>query len=135
MIELTTGRVVNILDVPSDKCASNATFPRDKQTEIPKGRPVELCQIVAPIPEPSGLGRVHSILFDETSNAVEGVTRQFGAAALDCVDNKVTGNSLADPSLYHSFPVAPPNSPVNSMPGKSAPLKHHQELGFSYSLE
>ena len=115
MIEPTTDRILNILDVPSDESTSNAIL-RDEPTEIPTGRPVEFCQIVAPIPEPSELSRIHSILFNGTRNTVEDMTCQFAAAAIGCVENEAS-NSLtdqSDQSSVHSFPIAPTNSPVNS---------------------
>ncbi len=71
MIEPTTGRVLNILDVPSYASISN-TLPQGSQRDIPKGRPLEHCQIVAPVPVPSGLSRINFILF---SNMVEDLTR------------------------------------------------------------
>ncbi|PVH69176.1 hypothetical protein DL98DRAFT_400245, partial [Cadophora sp. DSE1049] len=49
IIEPTTGRVLNILDVPSYESTSN-TLPRDNQRHIPKGRSLEHSQIVAPVP-------------------------------------------------------------------------------------
>jgi hypothetical protein len=113
MIEPTTGRVLNILDVPSDESTTN-TLPRDNQRDIPKGRPLEHCQIVAPVPVPSELSRISPILFNKTSNTVKDLTSQFGAAGLGSVDIEADGNSLADQSLPHPFPIAPANSPVNS---------------------
>ncbi|KAH7418640.1 hypothetical protein BKA64DRAFT_763203 [Cadophora sp. MPI-SDFR-AT-0126] len=113
IIEPTTGRVLNILDVPSYGSTCN-TLPRDNQRDIPKGRSLEHSQIVAPVPVPSGLSRINFILFNESINAVEDLASQFDAAALGCVDIEADGNSLADQSLLHPFPIAPTNSPVNS---------------------
>jgi hypothetical protein len=113
MIEPTTGRVLNVLDVPSYESSSN-TLPRGNQRDIPKGRPLEHCQIVAPVPVPSGLSRINFTLSNESRNTVEDLTSQFDAAALGCVDIEADSNSLADQSLLHPFPIAPANSPVNS---------------------
>jgi hypothetical protein len=116
VIEPTTRRILNILDVPLDESTSNS-LPGDNQRGIPKGRPLEHYQIVAPVPISSGLSRISSILFDETSNTVEDLTCQFGAAALGCVDVEVDSNSLADEGLPHPFLMAPANSPVSSHRG------------------
>jgi hypothetical protein len=113
MIEPITGRILNILDVPSHESTSN-TLPRGNQRDIPKGRPLEHCQIVAPVPLPSGLSRINFILFNESSSTIEDLACQFDAAGLGCVDIEADRNSLADQSLLHPFPLAPANSPVNS---------------------
>lgn len=113
MTEPTTGRILNILDVPSDESTSNS-LPRDNQREIPKGRPLEQCQIVAPVPVSSGLSRISSILFNKTSDTDEDLTCQFRAVALDCVDIDADSNSLADQGLSHPFLMVPANSPVSS---------------------
>ncbi|KAH8587836.1 hypothetical protein B0O99DRAFT_465803, partial [Bisporella sp. PMI_857] len=49
MIEPTTGRTLNIFDVPSDEPPSNIS-PENKPVEIAKGRPLDSSQIKAPIP-------------------------------------------------------------------------------------
>ena len=108
MIEPTTGRTLNIFDVPSDEPPSNIS-PENKPVEIAKGRPLDSSQIKAPIPVPSGLSRIHSVLFDKANGAVEDLTWQFGAAALTRNEREVTSASLVDRS-----PTAPANSPVNS---------------------
>lgn len=113
MTEPTTGRILNILDVPSDESTSNS-LPRDNQREIPKGRPLEQCQIVAPVPVSSGLSRISSILFNKISDTDEDLTCQFRAVALDCVDIDADSNSLADQGLPHPFLMVPANSPVSS---------------------
>ncbi|KAH8585964.1 hypothetical protein B0O99DRAFT_558800 [Bisporella sp. PMI_857] len=107
-IEPTTGRPLNIFDVPSDEPTSNIS-PGNKHFEIAKGRPLDSSQIRAPIPIPSGLSRVHSVLFDKASGAVEDLTWQFSAAALTRNEREVTSTSLVDRSQ-----TAPANSPVNS---------------------
>jgi len=63
IIEPKTGRALNILDVPTDESTSNRMLG-DKRTDIPKGQPLDFSQILAPIPVPSRLSRIHSILFN-----------------------------------------------------------------------
>jgi hypothetical protein len=112
MIEPTTGRILNILDVPSDESTSKSLLPRENQRDMPKGRPLEQCQIVAPVPVSTGLSRIISILYNETSDGVEDLTRQVGAAGLN--DIEADTNVLADQGLPQPFLMAPANSPVGS---------------------
>ena len=93
MSECTTGRILNILDVPPDVSISNS-LPQDNERDIPKGRPLEQYQIVAPVPVSSGLSRLSSILSNEISDTVEHLNCQVGAVALDCV------NIEADSSFF-----------------------------------
>ncbi|KAH6667157.1 GTP-binding protein EsdC [Halenospora varia] len=113
MIEPTTGRILNILDVPSDESTSKS-LPRENQRDIPKGQPLEQCQIVAPVPVSSGPSRISSILYNETSDTVEDLTCKVGAVALDCVDIEADSNLLDDQGLPHPFLMVPANSPVSS---------------------
>jgi hypothetical protein len=113
MIEPTTGRILNILEVPTAESTSKS-LPRENQRDIPKGRPLEQCQIVAPVPVASGLSRISSILYNQTSDTIEGLTCQVGAVALDCVDIEADSNPLADQGLCHPFVMVPANSPVSS---------------------
>ena len=79
---------------------------------MPKGRPLEECQIVAPVPVSSGLSRISSILSNETSDGVEDLTCQVGAVALN--DIVADSDPLADQGLPQPFLMVPANSPVSS---------------------
>ncbi|KAM3066518.1 hypothetical protein ACMFMG_012016 [Clarireedia jacksonii] len=100
-IEPTTCQTLNIFDVPTNK-----------PTFIADGRPLDISQIEAPKPVPSGLSRTPSVLFHEANDAVEAFSWHLSTEVLACNNTEVSSTSLAAELI--TYPRTPANSPVNA---------------------
>jgi hypothetical protein len=129
--EPTTGRVLNILDVPSEKSSSrsskssssrhsekssrsskhsSSSTKRSSRREsglsldIPKGRPLSVSQIKSPKPL-SPHATKYILEADYAAPTVEELTSRFGAAALD--------------DEYYGYSASPPSSVGSSLSSRS----------------
>jgi len=140
-VEPTTGRELNILDVPKDKSSksssksshssSKSSSSRDKHrsskreslsVNIPKGRPLSVSQIVAP--KPMSPHATRHILDAEYYNdeQIEELTTRFGSADIDD-DNYITDFSTSPVSSSGSNLSyrSDSSSPSSSLSGYSTP--------------
>ncbi|KAI1502899.1 hypothetical protein F5X99DRAFT_147214 [Biscogniauxia marginata] len=139
-VEPTTGRELNILDVPKDKSSkshskssskhSSSSSSKDKHrsskrgslsVDIPKGRPLSTSQIVAPKPMSPHATR-HILDADYCDEeAIEELTARFGSAGIDediITDFSTSPVSSSGSSLSYRSDSSSPNS---SLSGYSTP--------------
>jgi hypothetical protein len=130
-VEPTTGRELNILDVPKDKSSksskssshsSSKTSSRDKHRssskrgslslDIPKGRPLSVSQIVAPKPMSPHATRniLDADYYDDEQ--IEELTARIGSADLDDSDYSTD---------FSTSPVSSSGSSLSSRSGSSSP--------------
>ncbi|KAI1641257.1 hypothetical protein F4809DRAFT_373 [Biscogniauxia mediterranea] len=142
-VEPTTGRELNILDVPGDKSSSkshskssskhSSSSSKDKHrsskraslsVDIPKGRPLSSSQIVAPKPMSPHATR-HILDADYCDESIEELTARFGSAGIDedVVTNFSTSPvSSSGSSLSYRSDSSSPNS---SLSGYSTPASDY----------
>jgi hypothetical protein len=121
-VEPTTGRALNILDVPKSSKSSSKTSSksssrshRSSGSDIPKGRPLSVSQIKAP--KPVAPHATKSILDADyyDNESMEELTARFGSAGIDD-DEFITdfGSSSANSSeLSYRSDSSSPNSSVS----------------------
>lgn len=124
-VEPTTGRELNILDVPKDKSSksshsSSKSSSRDKHRssrasltlDIPKGRPLSVSQIVAPKPMSPHATRhiLESEYYDDEH--IDDLVARFEAADMDDSDYSTD---------FSSSPVSSSGSSLSSRSGSSSP--------------
>jgi hypothetical protein len=126
-VEPTTGRELNILDVPKDKSSKSShssskssskhSSSQDKHRssklslDIPKGRPLSVSQIVAPKPvSPHATRNILDAEYYEEE--IDGLTTRFGNADLD--DNEYVSD-------FSSSPVSSSGSSFSYRSGSSSP--------------
>ncbi|KAF4591774.1 GTP-binding protein EsdC [Ophiocordyceps camponoti-floridani] len=79
--EPTTGRELNILDVPADKSqSSSSSSSSSSHSRHPKGRPLSMSQIKAPKPVSPNMAK-H--ILDSDYDTLEELTTRFGSTGLD----------------------------------------------------
>jgi hypothetical protein len=127
-VEPTTGRALNILDVPKSSSSSGKSSSKSSKSsrssrgsDIPKGRPLSVSQIKAP--KPIAPYATKSILdadyYDEGS--VEELTARFGSANIDD-DEYVTNFGTSDSELSSDLSYrSDSSSPNSSVSGYSTP--------------
>jgi hypothetical protein len=129
-VEPTTGRALNILDVPkSSKSSSSKSSSKSSRSsrhsatsDIPKGRPLSVSQIKAP--KPVAPHATKSILeadyYDEES--IEELSARFGSAGIDD-DEFVTdfGSSSGSPASSMLSYRSDSSTPSSSLSGYSTP--------------
>ncbi|KAK7751922.1 hypothetical protein SLS62_006223 [Diatrype stigma] len=130
-VEPTTGRTLNILDVPKDKSSKSSKSHSSSKSsskhssskehrsskrgslalDIPKGRPLSVSQIVAP--KPMSPHATRNILnADYCDDDIEELTARFGSAELDEED------IISD---FSSSPVSSSGSSLSYRSGSSSP--------------
>lgn len=127
-VEPTTGRALNILDVPNDgssksksssKSSSRHSSSKDKSSkhrssDIPKGRPLSVSQIKAPRPvNPNATRKIIDADFDEES--VEELSSRFASAGIYDDEDIITDFGTAD------SPVSSTGSDVSYRSDSSSP--------------
>lgn len=137
-VEPTTGRELNVLDVPPDKpskssskSSSRHSSSKDKSSkhrsghssDIPKGRPLSVSQIKAPKPfSPNATRKIIDADFDEAT--VEELSSRFASAGLYDDEDIITDfacespMSSSDSDLSYRSDSSSPNS---SLSGYSTP--------------
>lgn len=134
-VEPTTGRALNILDVPSNgkssskssskssKTSSSRSSRRSEKTsEVAKGRPLSVSQIKAPKPvSPKATRHILDAEFDD-EESVEELTARFGAAGFD-EEDIITDFSASPVSSVGSALSyrSDSSSPSSSLSGYSTP--------------
>ncbi|KAH9892283.1 hypothetical protein F4778DRAFT_784644 [Xylariomycetidae sp. FL2044] len=140
-VEPTTGRELNILDVPKDKShksssrsshssskssskhsSSSKHRSSHRSSDIPKGRPLSTSQIVAPKPMAPHATRhiLDSDYCDE--NTIEELTARFGSAGFDEEDIVTDFTSSPVSSVGSSLSYrSDSSSPSSSLSGYSTP--------------
>ncbi|KAI9677368.1 MAG: hypothetical protein M1817_006320 [Caeruleum heppii] len=105
--EPTTGRTLNILDVPSGKSSSSSS--KRRTTELPhKGRPLSQSQIKHPKPEKPYQTK-HLCADDYQHPTVDELTTRFSTT------------TIADEEYYSSSPPSSVGSSLSSRSGSSSP--------------
>ncbi|KAI1495135.1 hypothetical protein F5X96DRAFT_665078 [Biscogniauxia mediterranea] len=142
-VEPTTGRELNILDVPGSKSSSkshskssskhSSSSSKDKHrsskraslsVDIPKGRPLSSSQIVAPKPMSPHATR-HILDADYCDESIEELTARFGSAGIDedvVTDFSTSPVSSSGSSLSYRSDSSSPNS---SLSGYSTPASDY----------
>jgi hypothetical protein len=132
-VEPTTGRALNILDVPKSKSSSSKSSSRhsssstkDKSSkrsssDIPKGRPLSVSQIKAPKPQSPNATR-HIL---DSDYDVDALAERFGSAGLQDFDEDVitdfgASSPLSDSDSELSY-RSDSSSPNSSLSGYSTP--------------
>jgi len=128
-VEPTTGRELNILDVPKDKSSKSSSksssrhqssSSRDKHRsskreslslDIPKGRPLSVSQIVAPKPMSPHATR-HILDADYYGDEIDELAARFGSAGFDEED------AYTD---FSTSPVSSSGSSLSYRSGSSSP--------------
>jgi len=131
IVESTTGRSLNVLDVPSDKSSKSSKSSshsksssggKDKRSsrprasisiDIPKGRPLSMSQIKAPQPLSPNATR-HILDVDYNDEAIEELAAQLGRAGIDgddqferyeyIEDGKPNGSPVSSSGSSLSYP-------------------------------
>jgi hypothetical protein len=141
-VEPTTGRELNILDVPKDKSSKSSSrshhssskssskhhSSKDKShrsskrsSDIPKGRPLSTSQIVAPKPTSPHATR-HILDVDYSEEAMDELTARFGSTGFEdeefITDFSSSPVSSSSSSLSYRSDSSSPNS---SLSGYSTP--------------
>ncbi|ORY63041.1 uncharacterized protein BCR38DRAFT_410008 [Pseudomassariella vexata] len=128
-IEPTTGRELNILDVPKDKSSKSkshsssksASKHSSKREDIPKGRPLSTSQIKAPKPVSPKVAR-HILDADYCDeDTIEELTARFGSAGIEeefTTDFSASPVSSVGSDLSYRSDSSSPNS---SLSGYSTP--------------
>ncbi|KAF2430177.1 hypothetical protein EJ08DRAFT_254838 [Tothia fuscella] len=109
VVEPTTGRKLNVLDVPASKTKTAAPKPSTRSSrryskEVPRGRGVSPSQIKSPKPY-NPVQTAHLVAADYSHATVDQLTARFGAAQLDDDSDSDSDDSDADsdvPSLTSS---------------------------------
>lgn len=114
-VEPTTGRTLNILDIPSAKTSSAApTSKRQSRrlsTDIPKGRALSPSKIQSP--KPMKPGQVRQIVQEQYQHAtVDQLTQRFSRAQLESSDE----DSDADSDISSDVPSLTSRSSNSSSP-------------------
>lgn len=139
-VEPTTGRTLNILDVPKDKSSKSSSSSKSSHkssskhssskehrsskrgsltVDIPKGRPLSVSQIVAPKPmSPHATRNILNV--DYADEDIEELTARFGSADLD--DEDII-------SEFSNSPVSSSGSSLSYRSGSSSPSS--QLSGYS----
>ncbi|KAI5861278.1 hypothetical protein GGS23DRAFT_161084 [Durotheca rogersii] len=143
-VEPTTGRELNILDVPKDKSSSSKSHSssksssrhsssRDKHSskrsshaDIPKGRPLSVSQIVAPKPmSPHATRHILDADYcdDET---IEELTARFGSTGFDEEDiiSDISSSPVSSSGSSLSYRSGS-SSPSSSLSGYSTPASDY----------
>jgi len=135
-VEPTTGRELNILDVPKDKSSKSKSSHKSsskhsskdskhrssKREDIPKGRPLSVAQIKAPKPVSPKAAR-HILDTDYCDeDTIEELTARFGSAGID-EDEFITDFSASPVSSVGSSVSyrSDSSSPNSSLSGYSTP--------------
>ncbi|PSR84177.1 hypothetical protein BD289DRAFT_266406 [Coniella lustricola] len=119
--EPTTGRELNILDVPKTKSSSShkdksssssSRHSRSSLTvDIPKGRPLSISQIKAP--KPMSPHATKHILHDYSEDSIDELAERFGSAGLDDYDAEyITHKHTHTHTHTHSVPFVPFRAPL-----------------------
>jgi len=107
VVEPTTGRKLNILDVPASKSKSSdakrsSRSSRRMSKEVPRGRGVSPSQIKSPKPY-NPVQTAHLVAADYSQATVDQLTARFGHANLDDSDSEDDSDADSDvPSLTSS---------------------------------
>ncbi|KAI0472891.1 hypothetical protein GGR56DRAFT_676939 [Xylariaceae sp. FL0804] len=132
-VEPTTGRELNILDVPKDKSSKSSsskshksssrhsssthssTKRSSKHSDIPKGRPLSVSQIVAPKPRsPHATRHILDVDYSD-EGTIDELTARFGDVGFDEED------MVAVDYYDSSSPVSSTGSSLSSRSGASSP--------------
>jgi hypothetical protein len=104
--EPTTGRALNILDVPASASVSQSSSSSSSRTnrtsrEIPRGRPLSISKIQHPTPVKPNQTRYLTETYEdeEEEDSVEALTSRFSTSTIDEED------------YYRSYPASAPYSP------------------------
>ncbi|OTB16515.1 hypothetical protein K445DRAFT_331045 [Daldinia sp. EC12] len=124
-VEPTTGRELNILDVPKDNTSSSSSKDKhrsSKHSDVPKGRPLSVSQIVAPKPRSPHATR-HILDADYCDDeTIEELTARFNSAGFDeediVTDFSTSPVSSSGSSLSYR---SDSSSPSSSLSGYSTP--------------
>ncbi|KAF1825489.1 uncharacterized protein K489DRAFT_313915 [Dissoconium aciculare CBS 342.82] len=103
VVEPTTGRKLNVLDVPAGKASEKESRQsRRASAAVPKGRPVEKSQIVCPRPcKPQETKLIRTMAFP--TQTMEQIAAQFASTHLESEDEESDSDADSDvPSLASS---------------------------------
>ncbi|KAI1396416.1 hypothetical protein F4819DRAFT_475433 [Hypoxylon fuscum] len=139
-VEPTTGRELNILDVPKDKSSKShssskssskhsSSSSREKRSskrgslsvDVPKGRPLSVSQIVAPKPMSPHATR-HILDSDFTEESIDELTARFGSTGFEDEEyiNDFSSSPVSSSGSSLSY-RSDSSSPSSSLSGYSTP--------------
>jgi len=122
-VEPTTGRKLNILDVPAGKSSSSSSTKRASRRysrDVPQGRALPAAAIQCPKPQRPGQ-TAHLVQADYTQATLAQLTSRFGNATLDDDESDSDSDSDSDcPSLSSGSSRSSTSSPSSVSSSSSA---------------
>jgi len=115
VVEPTTGRKLNVLDVPAGKSSDKESRQsRRASAAVPKGRPVEKSQIVSPRPQkPQETQMIRTMQFQQQT--MEQIAAQFASTSIESEDEESDSDADSDVPSLASSRSSNSSSPASSV--------------------